>query len=352
MLLSDYRRVDRNLKFSSVMPNRLIVVVLAAVAVFSQSASGQTTLTGGRGLLRVQSARTIQAGSFILNSFLLSYFNDDTQRSLGDDHTWNLGLTYGLSDRLELTAQVVPYQDDQLHSWGPPGDTRLGIKWTTPWSGKRVQTGLQGFVRLPTAKNHNVPFEPFSSGKVAIGAMGLMSVDIPGSVPVKLNINLGYLDHNIETFFSNESIDQILIGAGFKIPIRAIIFYSEYTAEVFNTTAVDFRHNSMRLTHGFKFRVPFDLVLDVGADIGFSEKLERYPAPLHEYANWKIFAGLSYHFLTGQVWHGISGSRLRESRGDAQRLQELRSQRERVDETLQQMLDELQRERTNKDDEN
>ncbi|MFQ5650747.1 MAG: hypothetical protein ACE5IY_12460 [bacterium] len=296
-------------------------------------------------MFRVHSAETVQAGSFILNSFFLSFINDDKNSRFGNDHTWNLGLTYGLNDRLELTAQIVPYQDDQRHSWAPPGETKVGVKWATPLSGQRVQTGLRGFVRLPTAKTANRPFEPYSSGKVALGAVALLSLDIPGRLPLRLNFNFGYLDNDISTFLSRERTDQLLLGVGVKLPIRAIIFYTEYTGEIFfNHDKISFRDNSMRLTHGFKFRVPFNLVLDLGADIGFSNKRQRYPAPLHEYADWKIFMGLSYHFLTSRVWRGVPQTPRIDRKKQQRKLQELRSRRERVDQELNEMLNELEKE--------
>ncbi len=83
-------------------------VILTLVA----PAFSQTTFAGGRGMFRVFSAQTIQAGSIFLNASYLSFF-----RSSGKDQTLNLGLTYGVTNNVELTALVVPYQDDQKHNW-------------------------------------------------------------------------------------------------------------------------------------------------------------------------------------------------------------------------------------------
>ncbi len=291
-------------------------------------------------MVRVHSAQNVQAGSVILNSFFQTFINDNDSTGFGNDHTWSLGVTYGLTDKLELTAQIVPYQDDQTHGWGPPGETKVGVKWSSPFSGKRIQTGLHAFFRLPTARKHNLPFEPYSSGSIAFGAMGLFSLDVPGTLPLKLHFNFGYLDNNLATFLQKESTDQVLLGAGIKLPIRAIIFYTEYSGELFvHDSRISFRDNSMRLTHGVKFRLPLRLILDLGADVSFSQSREVYPAPLHEYANWKIFGGLSYHFVPTRLW----GAPVRSKRASrtGRGLQDLRDKRERVNEELDNLLDEL-----------
>ena len=306
-------------------------------------AFAQTGLAGGRGTLRVQAAETVPTGTFVFNSYLLTFTRGGNSSQVYN-HTWTFSATYGLSDALELTTQFVPYQDDQVHAVGRPGDVQFGIKWRTPWAGRRVRTALRGFVKLPTAANHNVPFDPFSSNRVSWGFMGIASVHLPGVVPIKINLNVGYLDHNVGTILPNHSTDQLLLRLGFKIPIRAVIFYSEYSGEIFfNNSAVSFRDNSMRLTHGFKFRMPLRLVLDAGVDIGFSRDLNVYPAPLHEYADWKFFAGLSYTFFP---------KRYRRPKPEVQRatpaqtekaLDRLKKNRENADGILKEMLKDLER---------
>lgn len=322
----------------------LSLSVLLAFKAVSNPVFSQTTLSGGRGTFRVYSAETIQAGSIILNSFFLSFINDDETSGFGNDHTWNLGLTYGWTNNLELTMQAIPYQDDQQHNWGPPGDTKLGVKWHLPSSSQRIDTGLRGFLSIPTAKNHNVPFEPFSSGKFSWGVMGLLTFDIPGVLPLKINANFGYLDHDIGTFLSKGSTDQILLGLGFKIPIRAIIFFTEYTGEIFfNNDEISFKDNSMRLTHGFRFRMPFNLVLDLGADISFSRNLKVYPAPLHEYADWKIFAGLTYHFLANRILRFMGNPQKINRKKEERMLEEIKNRREKVEQELDEMLKDLEK---------
>lgn len=262
----------------------------------------QTTVFGGRGLMRVFSAETVQPGSFNIHSnFSFFVTNENQGPFLTKDYSFKIGLTYGISPKLELTGQIVAYQDDQKHVWGPPGNTQVGFKLALPFYTGGFKTAVRGFFIFPTAKETNVLFEPFTSDKVSWGLMGILTVDMTNSFPLfplKAHLNIGYVDHNITTLFGGELTDQLLLGFGFKLPIRSVIFYTEYTGEIFyNVNNINFRNNSMRITPGIEFVGPFNFVLDLAVDIGLSQDLATYSFPLHEYADWKVIAGVSYQFL-------------------------------------------------------
>ena len=129
---------------------------------FGAWASAQTTMYGGRGLLRVFTAEPLGRSQFFVHSSFMAYLDPSKRggQTLGKDYTINLGFTLGLTHSLEVTLQAVPYQDDQDHVWGPPGDTRLGLKLALPVRLGGISTGLYGFTVLPTAKTSNVPYEP------------------------------------------------------------------------------------------------------------------------------------------------------------------------------------------------
>ncbi|MFQ5675181.1 MAG: hypothetical protein ACE5G1_04730 [bacterium] len=316
--------------------------IIWALFLMNSMAPAQTTLSGGRGMLRVFSAETVQAGSVFLNSFYLAFF-----RSAGNDLTFNMGVTYGISNSVELTAQAVPYQDDQMHKWGPPGDTQLGMKWRSPLASSRISSGLRAFVILPTALQHNARFEPYSSNQVAWGIMGLLTFDFTnssGSFPLKVHTNFGYLDHNIETLSFKDDTDQVLFGLGIKFSAHPFILYTEYTGEFFvNNALVRFGDNSMRLTQGFKFLAPLNLIVDFGLDIGLSRSLDAYQPPLHQYADWKIFTGMTVHFKTRKV----SGLAARETKIDRKQhsraLEMLRDRRKSVGQDLEKMRKKLKK---------
>lgn len=325
---------------------RSIRFVLAIATLFLSTSLlySQTTTCGGRGMLRVFSARTVQPSSFHINGYFLTFLIDDLPVGLSKDHTVNLGLTYGLSRHLELTAQIVAYQDDQRHVWGPPGDTQLGLKLHLPLSTSTFGTGLRGYVIFPTAKNHDVPYEPFSSGEIAWGVTGLLTLDMTHTFPLfplKIYANVGYLDHDVSTLFGDEITDQLILGFGFKFPISSLIFYTEYTGEIFfNAPHVDFMNNSMRVTQGVKFVGPFNLVLDFAFDVGLSEDLNAFP--VKKYADWKVIAGINYQFVQGGRYD--RDGRLSEDerrRQDADLIEQIKKRRENVDEELEKMREKL-----------
>lgn len=312
----------------------------------------QTALTGGRGILRVQSAQTVQQGSWLVNSFFSTYLKSEAgSSSLLYDNTWNIGITYGWSDKLELSVHLTPYQDDQQHSYAPPGHSTIALKWQTPFSGRQFQTGLQAAFRLPTTKYHNVPFEPYSSDNIAWGIKWLSSFLTGEATPLRINANIGYLDHDIGTFLEKGSTDQLTFGIGLKVAASKTIFYSEFSGEVFtNIETPSFRNNSLRLTHGFKFRVPLDLNLDLGADIGLSKSAQIDVPPIHEYAKWRVFAGLSYHFVPKRYLKGVASAGQQKTEVDDEALKRLRDRRESVGEELDDLLEKLEDESKKKEE--
>ena len=306
--------------------------------------AAQTTSAGGRGMFRVFSAETIQRGSIFITNSYQTFLRTTDSRGYGNDHTIQLGLTYGLTHSLELTAQIVPYQEDQLHDFSLPGDTQLGVKWRLPLSNQSLVSGVRGFIIVPTGRSHNVPFEPYSSGKLSWGAMGMMTLNLGQGYPLKVYANFGYLDHNITTLFSNDITDQLLLAFGLKIPIQALIIYAEYTGEIFiNNDALDFKDNSMRVTYGAKFGGPLRTTIDVGMDIGLSRNLNPAPHPLvHDYADWKIFAGFSYQITTARVYGRPPIVTKANTNDESKILEEIKKKRERVDEDLEEMKKKLE----------
>jgi len=100
-----------------------LVLLVTLLPLWPFQAVSQTTMSGGRGLLRVHSAETIGLQNFYVNTYFLTFLVRQGKSSLAKDHTLNLALTYGLTDAVEVMVKLVPYQDDQQHIWGPPGDT-------------------------------------------------------------------------------------------------------------------------------------------------------------------------------------------------------------------------------------
>ncbi|MDQ7052338.1 MAG: hypothetical protein Q9P14_05405 [candidate division KSB1 bacterium] len=334
-----------------------IFALLVGLVWSGESMLAQTTIWGGRGLLRVQSAETIGRRTFYLNSYFGTFLQAKPQQTtLGKDHTLTIGLTYGFSPLLEITALLTPYQDDQQHVWGPPGDSQLGLKFRTPFSGSSIITSVWLFTRIPTAKVANVPFEPYSSGKLGAGAMAIMTLDMTESFPLfplKAHLNFGYMDHNLKDALFNDPEDQFLLGAGFKFPIRSTIVYTEYTAEVFanNPVITQFNQNSQRITQGLKFLGPKNLIFDIAVDFSLSKKPDNPDRVfLKEYASWKFYVGINYQFFFDRSERGLV-TRHRSRNDKAQKLElppEVNERRQQIQDELKKMEKTLKKEKDKK----
>ena len=326
---------------------------LLAILVFALSAPPafvQTAIYGGRGLLRVSSAEPLSGSKFHANSYIQTFLtnNNPQSTSLGKDYTFSIGLTYALGKHTELTAQFVPYQDDQQNIWGPLGDTQLGIKYHFPFSSNNVLTGVRGFLIFPTAREHNVPFEPYSSGKVALGAQALFTFDMTESfplVPLKFYANIGYIDHNVRDLLLRNDQDQALLGAGIKFPIGTLIFFTEYTAELFvHFDALRFSENPSRLTQGVSLLGPWNLVFNIAADFDLSSSKD-IPGTFYgkDYANWKLSIGANYQFNLGKN-EQPSGLTRTDSQSPSNRkeLEEIRARRQKAQLEIERMNDALE----------
>lgn len=332
-----------------IMKKTTFVFVMSVVyIIFSPLAFTQTAYTGGRGMLRVYSANTVKPGVLYANLFTQTFLIKRASAPLGKDHTGSFGFTYGISNDVELTAQIVAYQDDQRGIWGPPGNTQIGMKLKLPFSSHSVGTGLRGFLSIPTAKNQNVLYEPYSSEQVAWGIMGLLTIDMTDTFPLKFHSNLGYMDHNISTFFSDTINDQILLGLGFEFPIESVVLYTEYTGEIFyDNPNVNFRNNSMRLTQGIKFPSILNLIFDVGVDIGLHRQAGDVPEPVHEYADWKVIIGASYEFTSRSRKKKLDLSE-KDLELDKEMIEEIKKKRQEVAKKIEEMRKKIQKENEKK----
>ncbi len=326
-----------------------LLTILGLTLLLCLPCFGQTTMYGGRGLMRVYTAEPIGRGQLFVNSYFQTFL-DHAKRSgsLGKDHTLSLGFTIGLSKRTELTLNPVLYQDDQKHIWGPPGDMRVGLKYATPLALGGFSTGLGVFVKLPIAKNHNVIYEPYSSDKLGAGIIGLVTLDMTDTfplMPLKLYLNFGYMDHHVGDQLFTNAEDQYLFGAGLKFPIRSVVFYTEYTGEVFvDNPYVSRAENSTRLSQGVKILGPWNIVIDLAGDWGLHKPAAQPVNPVYQkdYADWKVILGLNYQVL----WHGAerrptAAARLREDKRAMEELDRIRLERESAEKKLKTMQDSL-----------
>jgi len=329
--------------YTSIFCNLVVLLV---------TANAQTTMMGGKGLLRTFDAEPIEPGLLYISPYFLTFLDAEKNGSeLAKDHTLNVGFTVGISNVFEIITQAVPYQDVQEGIWGPLGDTKVGLKFHPPSSGV-MQFGLLSFAKFPTAPHHNVPFEPFSYDAFGWGLFGLMTFDFRSSsaaIPLKLHLNLGYMDHDANDRYFADEKDQLLFSAGMKFPIRTMIIYSEFSGEFFmnNTEHVPISQNSSRFTQGLRFIGPWHLVCDIAADIGLSNFMgdgeRRHDPYLKRYASWKVIFGVSYHTTLFRYLSKDEKFEKRRQRLEAEKRNRVRQEREKASKDLEKIKKELKK---------
>lgn len=328
-------------------------ILLVIVYTVGSSAVAQTTMMGGKGLLRAQDAEPIDPGLIYISSYVLTFLETvETKGSVTKDHTLNVGFTIGLSQLFEVVVQAVPYQDDQHGPWGPPGDTKLGLKFHPP-AKRVVNFGLLSYVNFPTARKHNIKFEPFSCNAFGWGLLGLATFDFRNSaaaLPLKLHLNLGYRDHDANDRYFSDEKDQLLFAAGFKFPIRTMILYSEFSGEIFlnNMEHVPISQNSVRFTQGLRFIGPWHIVCDIAGDISLSEFAgEKYEYELNpylkRYAGWKIVFGITWHTTLFQYLSKEEKLERRRQREEEAKREQIRKEREKASRDLEKIKKDLER---------
>lgn len=329
------------------------VRVTALSLVFSISLSlplcAQTTMLGGTGLLRIQDVESLVPGQMGATSHFLGFFQArESSSMLAKDVTINMGLTFAFSETCELTAAIALYQDDNTQLVPMPGDSRLGVK-INALKGEVMRLGLYPFVNFPTAEKHNVPFETYSPDNIALGMMGIAMIDLKETFPlfpIKLYLNAGYLDNNLQDQYFSSKIDQGLVGIGFKIPIRSSVLFTEYTAELFlNNPDVRWSNNPQRITQGFRFLAPWGLVCDIGVDVDLSQLDSKKQDEMYhkQYADWKVIAGISHRFTLLPYLSREERLERRRRMEEAKRLEQIRKQREQAARELEEMKNKLKK---------
>ena len=332
--------------------NSLILLVLFNLAAFS-TLTAQVSVGGGKGLLRIYDAETVYPGLLYINPFY-SFYGQEKDSRYSEDHTLNLSFTLGLSNKFELFLHTVPYQDDQDHIWGPIGDTDIGLKYQVPKNGSPLQFALVGLVNFPTAINHNVQFEPYSSDGTGWTLFGVANLDMKNTsaaIPLKFSFNIGYRDHDMSDRFFAEKKDQLVGGFGLKFPVRSSILYSELTGEIFinNTDEVSFSENLIRFTQGIRFLGPSSLVFDLAADfeLGGASNDARIIANefIKDYADWKITLGATYR--TTLFKHLTPQEKLarKQKQEENEKLNSIRQKREQVSKDLEELKKNLEKEK-------
>lgn len=322
----------------------LIIILLASVS------WSQTARYGGKGLFRTLSAEPAGAGNLFVNGYFSGYMKKQTETYMTKDYTFSTAATFGFSKHFETYLMSVLYQDDQQSIWAPPGDMRLGLKYHFPFSGPAFHLGLNTFAVIPTSKYYNLMYEPYSSGKFGWGAQFLSTIsfaNVMPMLPMKIHLNAGYLDHSIKDNFFADSTDQVIIGAGIVFPVRSFQLFTEFTGEIFiNEPDVQFAQNSMRVTQGFKFLGPKNLIFDLIFDFGLTnedslrniDESQKLKHPLwKDYADWKVVFGATYHFSLKRFFEKDVDDAKKKELEEQRKLERIKNKREKAKTDLDSM---------------
>jgi len=326
---------------------KLTVLMMLMVASFSWS---QTARYGGKGLFRTLSAEPVGAGNLFVNGYFSGYLKKQTENYMTKDYTFSTAATFGFSKNFETYLMGVLYQDDQRSIWAPPGDSRLGIKYHLPSLGPAFHVGLNTFAVFPTSKYHNLMYEPYSSGEFGWGVQVLSTIsfaNVMPLLPMKIHLNAGYLDHAFNDDFFTSKIDQALIGAAVVFPVRSFQLFTEFTGEIFiNEPDVQFAQNSMRVTQGFKFLGPKNVIFDLIFDFGLTNEdslrniseanIIKHPL-WKDYADWKVTFGATYHFSLKRFFEKDIDEAKKKELEEQRKLERIKNKREKAKSDLDSM---------------
>ncbi len=353
----------------------VLVVLLFTAIPFAQS----SILNGGNGLTYVKSAWNLKPGYLTLygRSRFFGKVASVPQNVIASAVTfWDvqgaLSFNYGISEHFELAISPVMYQDN--HKGGPgynfPDDLFLGLKLG---SHKLQGTSLTWAVsldsRFPTAKYHNVPFEPYSAGTVEWGFTGMLTYSRDPLYPedaVNVHLNLGYVNHNDVgkklTTSTNDNVSvtsmtqQFFYGLGLKIPTSDFDFSVELYGNKFiqkppPATAYSVEEY-LYLTPGVSFKAYRWLTLNFATDLRLTadtdETLYINSTKFHDmpnYPGWRINLGVSILLLPTSVYRLSDKDILMKKAESRRELFEQIIKEQRETESAEEELDRIKEER-------
>ncbi|RPI03308.1 MAG: hypothetical protein EHM72_01845 [Calditrichaeota bacterium] len=333
-----------------------LLIVSLAQFLLHHPTRAQTTLVGGKGMLRLYDAEPVAPGWLYVNSFF-SYFAEKRQNDnvLSKDITLQLSSTLGFSSIFEGFLYMVPYQTDQQHLWGALGETRVGIKAHMPRPGKPMQMGIVSFTKFPTGRTYPVPYEPFSEKSFGYGIVGALLYNLSqkeAKLPLKIIANVGYLRHRANQPFFMGDHDQLCGGLGFKWLTRSVLLYTEVSGELFfHRPDIRFRQNSLRFSQGCKFTALNGLIFDAAVDVELgryrpsSSELMMIPRYYENYADWKLNLGVTFQALIFEKWQKRTRQEIERSLRQGENLNQIREKREKVIDELMEFKKRLEDEK-------
>jgi hypothetical protein len=360
-----------------------LFVLLFAVGVIPLNG---TPSRGGKGLFYVHSAAVLPKGSLEFHAGIRYFGKIASLGTSGKAYTlWdvqnNLSFNYGVSRHLELACSPVLYQDINRSggnflrgSANLPDDLYLSAKIGsyTSLESPFVFGGLIS-LRLPTAKVHNVIYEPYSAGSVELGISALATYYHNVAFPDmgwSAIVNLGYLNHNdVGKSLSEDDnaptpqhmSSEIIAGWSFLYPAGPFNFSAEITARHFLTrppeTAYSREYVSY-LTFGVCYNLyrwcALEMAFDKSLFSGVDETDYRYIALRNpgfpNYPGWRGILGVKLAILPFSLYKSEEAD-LKQKAKDRQTIMEKMIENQTDMQSAEQELTRIQAERKNVEEE-
>lgn len=285
-------------------------------------------INGGNGLTYVKSAWNLKPGYLTLYGRTRFFGKVSTQTQPTAATYWDvqgaLSFNYGITDHIELAIAPVMYQDTHRGRTGYniPDDLFLGLKLGSyNLKGTSLTYAISLDTRFPTAKYHNLPFEPYSAGTIEWGFTGMLTYARDPLYPddnLNIHANFGYINHNdvgkkllprSNVSVTNMS-QQFIYGIGMKIPSSEFDFSIELYGNKFlqrpPQTAYSLE-DYLYLSPGISYHAYRWMTLSFSTDLRITEDINNSlvppPAPdLPNYPSWRINLGLSLTLLPTSVY--------------------------------------------------
>ncbi|RME02172.1 MAG: hypothetical protein D6814_00095 [Calditrichaeota bacterium] len=304
-----------------------IALALFFLGIASATNAQGLIFPGGRGLMHLHTAWTLDKGALTLHGYTSSYYKtvlvgtatQGTQSITFWDVQGAIALHYGAGRHFELGLTQMVYQD--THHGGKGYDTPSDINFKVKFGsiGKiqsRFRLGLLVEGRIPLGKHFNIPFEPYTSGRFEAGIIGLISYASDLLIPesgFNLHLNLGFWHHNdVGRFLTGNPNDNVAVlspsrefvwGLGFVLPASQF----DFGLEVFGrnyivrppVTAYS-REDFIYVTPSIMFRLSNRVSFSAGLDLRLSSNddktlyssngtlLPRINPDLPSYPGWRI----------------------------------------------------------------
>ncbi len=289
-----------------------------------------TDLNGGNGLSYVKSAWNLRPGYLTLNA-RTRFFGKVADRAPASAITyWDVqgafSVNYGINDHIELAISPVVYQDNHKGGSGYnfPDDIFLGLKFGSySLKGTSLTWALSLDSRFPTAKYHNIRFEPYSAGTIEWGFTGMLTYSRDPLYPeenLNVHANFGYVNHNDVGQKLNKYRDisvlhmsqQLLYGVGMKVPSFSEF---DFSIELYGNKFVQkppvnaySLESYIYLTPGVYYRAYRWLTLSFATDLRLSPDKDEtqfggsFPSNMPNYPGWRINLGISITLLPTSVY--------------------------------------------------